>query len=133
MRYDGQVAWITGASSGIGAALAQAFAAAGAAIVLSGRREAALREVAATLPTDTLVLPFEATDMAALPDAVARAWDWRGRVDLLVNNAGISQRSLALDTGLDVYRRIMEVDFLRAAGADPARAAAHGGSAALAI
>ena len=111
MRYDGQVAWITGASSGIGAALAQAFAAAGAAIVLSGRREDALREIAAGLPTESLVLPFETTDMAALPDVVARAWGWRGHVDLLINNAGISQRSMALDTSLDVYRRIMEVDF----------------------
>ena len=46
------------------------------------------------------------------PGVVERAWGWRGGVDLLVNNAGISQRSLALDTGLDVYRQLMEVDVL---------------------
>ena len=111
MRHDGQIVWITGASSGIGAALAEAFAADGAAVILSGRREAALREVADRLPTETLVLPFETTDIAALPEIVAGAESWRGRIDVLVNNAGVSQRSLALDTSLDVYRRIMEVDF----------------------
>ena len=57
------------------------------------------------------MLPFETTDIAALPAIVARAKDWRGGIDVLVNNAGVSQRSLALDTSLDVYRRIMEVDF----------------------
>ena len=111
MRYDGQVIWVTGASSGIGAALAEAFAADGAELILSGRNVAALRDLAKRLPKESLVLPFETTDIAGLPDIVAQAWAWRDRVDGLVNNAGISQRSLALDTGLDVYRRILEVDF----------------------
>ena len=111
MGYGGKVVWVTGASSGIGVALAEAFAAAGAVLILSGRRVDALRDVATRLPTEALVLPFETTDIAALPDIVARAWGWRERVDILVNNAGISQRSLALDTGLDIYRRILEVDF----------------------
>ncbi len=111
MRYDGQVVWVTGASSGIGAALAEAFAAAGASLILSGRRTEALHEVATRLKAESLVLPFETTDIAALPEIAAQAIEWRGRVDVLVNNAGISQRSLALDTGLDVYRRILEVDF----------------------
>ena len=64
-----------------------------------------------TLAGESLALPFEVTDIAALPGIVARAWDWHGGIDLLVNNAGISQRSLAIDTSMDVYRRIMEVDF----------------------
>lgn len=112
MRFDGQTIWITGASSGIGAALAEALGAAGAAVILSGRRTAALEEVAARLPGETLVLPFETTDWAALPDAVERAWGWRGGVDMLVNNAGISQRSLAIDTRPEVYRTILDVDLL---------------------
>jgi dehydrogenase/reductase SDR family protein 7B len=111
MDFTGKTVWITGASSGIGAALAQACATAGARLILSGRRADALAGVAATLNTDTLVLPFEATAYDALPDNVAAAWAWRDGVDLLVNNAGISQRSLALDTSMAVYRRIMEVDF----------------------
>lgn len=111
MDIDGRVAWVTGASSGLGEALARALHARGAAVVLSGRREAALEALAAELGGATRVLPFDAVDMAALPGAVERAWDWRGGVDLLVNNAGVSQRSLALDTTLEVHRTLMEVDY----------------------
>lgn len=112
MHYDGQTIWITGASSGIGAALARAFAAEGAALILSGRRREALAAVAAGLPGDSLILPFETTDWAALPHAVETGWGWRGQVDMLVNNAGISQRSLAIDTRPEVYRTIIDVDLL---------------------
>ncbi|BBE35981.1 SDR family oxidoreductase [Sphingosinicella microcystinivorans] len=111
MELTGKTVWITGASSGIGAALAEAFGKAGARIILSGRREAALADVARRLENEWFVLPFEATDYAALPGIVDRAWAWRGAIDILVNNAGISQRSMALDTDFDVYRQIMEVDF----------------------
>jgi short-subunit dehydrogenase len=110
--FEGQTVWITGASSGIGEALAEAVAAQGAAVILSGRRRDALDSVAARLPTESLVLPFETTDWAALPGAVETAWGWRGGVDMLVNNAGISQRSLAVDTKPEVYRQILDVDLL---------------------
>lgn len=111
MELTGKTVWITGASSGIGAALAEAFAASGANVILSGRRETALADIARRLEGERLVLPFEATDYAALPGIVDRAWAWRGAIDILVNNAGISQRSMALDTDFGVYRQIMEVDF----------------------
>ncbi len=111
MEFKGKTVWITGASSGIGEALAKAFSQNGAAVILSGRRVAALEKTAAAIGGKTLVLPFEATDFDALPDAVKTALQWRGGVDILVNNAGVSQRSLAVDTDFDVYRRIMEVDF----------------------
>lgn len=113
--FGGQVAWITGASSGVGEALARALHAEGAHLVLSGRNRAALDAVAAQCG-DTLVLPFEATDHAAIPGAVEAAWDWAGSrsggIDLLVNNAGISQRSLAVDSDFSVYQRIVDVDLL---------------------
>ena len=109
---QGQCWWITGASSGIGAALARALAARGAALILSGRNVAALEAVAADCATDTLVLPFEATDYAAIPGLVALAWNWKGRIDGLVNNAGISQRSLAVETDFAVYQQIIAVDLL---------------------
>lgn len=111
MSFAGQTVWITGASSGIGAALARAFSAAGAAVILSGRRAEALAETAAACPGETKLLPFEATDLEKLPAIVAAAEGWRGGIDLLVNNAGISQRSLARDTAFTVYREIMEVDY----------------------
>ncbi|WP_255359719.1 SDR family oxidoreductase [Halioglobus sp. HI00S01] len=108
----GKVAWITGASSGIGKAVATVLAAEGAHIILSGRREAALQEVAASLPTQSLVLPFEATDYAALAAHVETAWAWQGQVDILVNNAGVSQRSLALHTAPEVYQQMINIDLL---------------------
>lgn len=111
MSFSGQSAWITGASSGIGAALARALAAQGARLVLSGRNVAALGAVASDCG-DALVLPFETTDHAALAPALERAWEWSGGIDLLVNNAGISQRSLAIDTAFPVYQRIIDVDLL---------------------
>jgi len=110
--FDGKIWWITGASSGIGAALATALAAKGALLILSGRNEAALRDVAARVGGESLILPFEATDFARVPGVVERAWGWRGRVDGLVNNAGISQRSLAVDTAFEVYERIIAVDLM---------------------
>ena len=111
MEFSGKTAWVTGASSGIGEALAKGLVQRGARVILSGRREDALKRVANEAGGDTLVLPFEATDYDTLPKAVEKALAWKGGVDLLVNNAGVSQRSLALDTSFDVYRRIMEIDF----------------------
>jgi len=111
MTFAGQVVWITGASSGIGAAMARALAAQGAKLVLSGRNEAALEAVAQACG-DAFILPFEATDYAAAASAVDKAWNWQGRVDMLVNNAGISQRSLAVETAFPVYERIVAVDLL---------------------
>jgi dehydrogenase/reductase SDR family member 7B len=111
MAFQGKTAWVTGASSGIREALAKGLAARGAAVILSGRRTRELERVAAEIDGQSLVLGFEATDYAALPGIVDTAWRWRGAVDLLINNAGVGQRSLARDTELAVYRRVMEVDF----------------------
>jgi dehydrogenase/reductase SDR family protein 7B len=110
--FEGKVWWITGASSGIGGALAEALGAKGAHLILSGRNETALRDVATRVGGESLSLPFEATDFARVPDVVKQAWAWRGRVDGLVNNAGISQRSLAVDTAFEVYERIIAVDLM---------------------
>jgi dehydrogenase/reductase SDR family member 7B len=109
--FEGQIWWITGASSGIGEALAIALAARGAALILSGRKIDELERVAA-LCGDSLILPFEATDYAAISAITTRAWNWRGRVDGVVNNAGISQRSLAIETDFAVYEHMIAVDLL---------------------
>lgn len=111
MTFAGQVAWITGASSGIGAAMARALASQGARLILSGRNRGALEAVAAQCG-EALLLPFETTDTPALPALAEQAWEWSGGIDLLFNNAGISQRSLAVDTAVAVYERIIAVDLL---------------------
>jgi short-subunit dehydrogenase len=109
MSFAGQVIWITGASSGIGAALARGWAKEGAHLVLSGRDEARLGEVAKDCG-ETLILPFDVRDDAALADATAKAIAWKGGVDIAVANAGVSQRSRALKTDMQVYRDIIDID-----------------------
>jgi len=109
--FEGQCWWITGASSGIGEGLARALTARGASLILSGRNVAALETVAREC-ADALVLPFEATEFDLIAGIAERAWQWKGRVDGLVNNAGITQRSLAVETEFSVYQKIIAVDLL---------------------
>ncbi len=109
--WKGKTVWITGASSGIGKALACEFAALGANLVLSARRQSALEQVAKQCqPAKTLVLPLDITDIDAMPAAVNAVQERFQSIDLLINNAGISQRSLAIDTSMQTYRSIFEVD-----------------------
>ncbi len=112
MSFAGKTAWITGASSGIGAALAREWAGRGAHVVLSGRDEGRLAEVADALGTDSFVLPFDVRDEDAMRAATERAIAWRGDVDIFVANAGISQRSAAVDTAMEVYRQIIDIDLI---------------------
>lgn len=111
MDYRGKVAWVTGASSGIGAALASELAARGAHVVLSGRDEARLAKVAETCG-ESLILAFDVRDEKALAEATAKACRWKGGIDIAFANAGISQRSRALKTSMQVYRDIIEVDLV---------------------
>ncbi len=117
MAFRNKVAWITGASSGIGEALAIALARQGASLVLSARRADELQRVAnATgLPaSQLLILPLDVTNEAALPDQVQTVLDRFGRLDYVFQNAGITQRSFVNETDFAVYRRLMEVNFFGA-------------------
>lgn len=110
----GRTAWITGASSGIGEALAKTFVSHGGYAVLSGRKLAELQRVADATgaPERCLILPFDTTDFTSLPAMVDQALAFQGQIDVLVNNAGVSQRSLAVETDFAVYERIVDVDLL---------------------
>ncbi|HOO38648.1 MAG TPA: SDR family oxidoreductase [Deltaproteobacteria bacterium] len=113
MEYDDKIVWITGASSGIGEALAHTYSTEGAQLILSARNEARLNEVRnlCTNPEKHLVLPLDLADGNALPDKCSEVLKRFGRVDILINNSGVSQRSLVAQTGLEVDRRIMETNF----------------------
>lgn len=110
MSFEGKTAWITGASSGIGAALAGEWARRGANIILSGRDESRLSAVADRLETETKALPFDVRDEEAMQQATQEAAGWKDGVDIFVANAGISQRSPAVDTDMQVYRDIIDID-----------------------
>ncbi|MEM9758210.1 MAG: SDR family oxidoreductase [Pseudomonadota bacterium] len=114
--FHGKVVWITGASSGIGEAVAVQLATRGARLVLSARDQTELERVAAacahTGATETMVLPLDITAYDAMEKAVGDVLEGFGAIDLLLNNAGISQRSFCRDTTFDVYRQMMEVNVL---------------------
>jgi len=114
MPFKDQVIWITGASSGIGEALAYAFHEQGARLILSARRIAELERVRENCQGDKSnihILPVDLTDIESHTDVAKHAIHLYGHVDMLLNNGGISQRGLAHETQMDVIRQIMEVNF----------------------
>jgi NADP-dependent 3-hydroxy acid dehydrogenase YdfG len=116
--FAGKVVWITGASSGIGEGMALAFAKSGAHVVLSGRKEHQLERVSAACQSagvaadNLLVLPLDVVDYDAMPSAVASVIDAFGRIDLLINNAGLGARDFCLNISLDVYRTVWDVNVM---------------------
>jgi len=118
MSFANQVVWITGASSGIGEALAMEFSRYGARVVLSARRADELERVRQRLvwPENHLVVPLDMAQPEAFGTAVEAVRNHFGRLDILVNNAGISQRSRAMDTDIAVDRRVMEINFFGVIG-----------------
>jgi short-subunit dehydrogenase len=112
--FNNKVVWITGASSGIGEALVLAFAAEGAKLVLSARRADELERVKKAAGLDdsrSLILPLDLADTSGINQLTAQVILRFGRIDILVNNGGISQRALTKDTTLESDRQIMEVNF----------------------
>ncbi len=114
MSYQQKVAWITGASSGIGEALAYALHQRGAKLILSARRQQKLQEVRQHCSgdgADIHILPLDLSDTETLDPKAREALNLYGHIDYLFNNGGISQRSLAVDTDMAVIRKVMEVNF----------------------
>lgn len=114
MTYSGKIIWITGASSGIGEAFVKAFHSEGANLILSSRREEALVEVKNSLPGDTSnihVLPLDLSQSDTFQKKTEEALEIFGRIDVLFNNGGVSQRSTVLETEMETYRRLMEINY----------------------
>lgn len=114
MDIQKKVVWITGASSGIGEALAFEFNKRGALVILSSRREKELKRVkeACVDHEDTVkILPLDLADKDSIPSKVKEALELFGSVDMLINNGGISQRAYAVDSKMETIRQVMEVNF----------------------
>lgn len=119
LSFENKVVWITGASSGLGEALAKKFASEKAKIVLSARRETELQRVKKECEKfiageNILVLPMDVAAIADPDSEVQKVIRKFGRIDILINNAGVAQRSFAGDTPIDVERKIMEVNYFGA-------------------
>ena len=112
-KIGDKVVWVTGASSGIGEALVYELSKKEAKIVISARRKEMLEEVKRKCahPDKILVLPLDLSKMEQFEEKVNVVIAHFGTIDLLFNNGGISQRSMALETPLDVDRKIMEIDY----------------------
>lgn len=107
-----KVVVITGASSGIGKALAEKYAAEGWNLVLAARREELLSEIQGKLKNvEVLTVKTDVTVEDDCKNLMERAIEKFGKIDVLINNAGISMRALFNDVDLDVLRRLMDVNF----------------------
>lgn len=115
MHFKGKICWITGASSGIGEALCYELAKQKAVLVLSARKEEALNKVAVKCDelgaAQTLVIPVDLGKEDQIDKAFELFSDKFSKIDLLVNNGGISQRSIALETEYEVERNLMQVNY----------------------
>lgn len=116
MAFRDQVVWVTGASSGIGEAVARELARKGARLVLSARREGELNRVkhACERPAEHLVYPVDLSRVDRIESAVEDVRARIGEIDVLIHASGLSQRDLAERTRLEVDRRIMEINYFAA-------------------
>ncbi|NRB84584.1 MAG: SDR family oxidoreductase [Winogradskyella sp.] len=118
MKFENKVVWITGASSGIGKALAMELSKKDCQLILSSRREKELNNVRSQCvkPENIKILTLDLADYTNMSSVVNKAISQFGPIDLLINNGGISQRSPIIETTIDVDKKLMEVDYLGTIG-----------------
>jgi len=111
--FTNKKVWVTGASSGIGKALAEELAQQGASLVLSSRRQDVLEQLKSSLdnPEQHVVVPLDLEQFDTLAGIVERAQTTTGQIDILINNGGISQRELAMNTSIEVDQKLMNINY----------------------
>lgn len=109
--FAGKRVWVTGASSGIGAALVNELGAAGVSTLASARRVDRLEALAASHESVS-ILPLDLADRPAVQETVARAWDQLGGIDVLINNAGITQRAGFVESDPAALERVIDVNLM---------------------
>ncbi len=112
MNWTNKTVWITGASSGIGEALAYQLAKKGVHLILSSRKKDVLEAVKSkcAFPEKIAVFPLDLADAASIETTATQVLA-NHQIDILVNNGGISQRSLLAETSMEVHRKLMEVNY----------------------
>lgn len=112
MHFKNKIVWITGASSGIGAELALQFAKQEARLILTARNEKALHRIKAECSdTECAILAADMLQPDTMDDLTKTAINLYGSIDVAIFCAGQTQRSYAIDTGMPVYRQLMELNF----------------------
>ncbi len=113
VNFEGKIALVTGASSGLGARFAKVLAQAGAQVVLAARRTDRLKELRAEIEADggaAHMVQLDVTDYASIKSAIAHAETEAGPIDILINNAGVSNQKRLLDVTPDDYAYIMDTN-----------------------
>ena len=113
VNFEGKIALITGASSGLGARFAKALAGAGAQVVLASRRTDRLKELRAEIEADggaAHVVSLDVTDLASIKSAIAHAETEAGPIDILVNNSGVSTTQRLVDVTEEDYGYVMDTN-----------------------
>ncbi len=113
VTIENKIVWITGASSGIGEGLAYALAQKNCKLILSARNLENLQKVKANCRSSNVeILPLDLSDFNLASKKVEQAISFFGKIDILINNGGISQRSLLVETAFEVDKKLIEVDYL---------------------
>jgi short-subunit dehydrogenase len=111
--YRDKRIWITGASSGIGKALVEALVIAGSRLIITARRENLLEDLKndAAVPENVEILPGDMSELDTLEELSLRAWKVFGGLDMVILNAGVSQRSLFIDTEFETGKKLFDINF----------------------
>jgi len=111
--FSGKTAWITGASSGIGKALAQQLISEGAKVIISSHDPNGLEQIKNNLqsPENCFTVPFDLSNPEIVAQTADKVIAEHKKIDILINNGGISQRSYANETSVEIDRKIMEIDY----------------------
>ena len=113
MNFEGKIALVTGASSGLGARFAKVLAQAGAQVVLASRRVERLKELRAEIEADggaAHVVALDVTDYGSIKSAIAHAETEAGPIDILVNNSGVSTTQRLVDVTPEDYAFVMDTN-----------------------
>jgi dehydrogenase/reductase SDR family protein 7B len=114
MKFKDKIVWITGASSGIGEALCYEYARNGAKVLLSARSEDKLKAICEKIQSEggqASIYPLDLSKPDEIEPIAKKVISQEKQIDILINNGGISQRSLASETSLDIDRKLMEVNY----------------------